>query len=157
MSVSWNNQIVRAPGAQASQRRTISAWGASRQRDIARTRVLVVGAGSVGLDVVQRLAATGLAEIGIMDFDRIDEINRDRMVGATRRDARLRRKKVDVANRLARSAATADQIQVHAYDTSICSPEGCRPPSTTTSSSPASTGPGHAPYSTLWLSLISSR
>lgn len=124
MSISWNDRIVLAPRPQASQHRTVSAWGAGQQQSIARTRVLVTGAGSVGLDVVQRLAATGLVEVGVMDFDRVDEVNRDRMVGATRRDARLRRKKVEVAARLARSAATAEQFQVHTHDTSICSPEG---------------------------------
>lgn len=124
MTISWNDRIVPAPLAQGSQDRTIAAWGEERQRDIARTKILVVGAGSVGLDVIQRLAATGLTEIGVMDFDRIDEVNRDRMVGATRRDARLRRKKVGVAARLARSAATAASFRVHSHDTSICSPEG---------------------------------
>ncbi|MGD4219247.1 ThiF family adenylyltransferase, partial [Xanthomonas citri pv. citri] len=86
--------------------------------------MLVVGAGSVGLDVLQRLAATGIVEIGVMDFDRVDVVNRDRMVGATRRDARLRRRKVDVAARLARLAATADGFKVYRHHTSICSPEG---------------------------------
>lgn len=124
MKVSWNNEVVAPPRAEASQHRTISAWGPDLQRDIARLRVLIVGVGSVGLDIVQRLAATGLLEIGVMDFDRVDEVNRDRMVGATRRDARLRRRKVDVGARLARSAATATDFRVHTHHTSVCSPEG---------------------------------
>jgi hypothetical protein len=124
LTLSWNDRIVPPPPPETSQDRTISAWGAELQRDIARLRVLVIGAGSVGLDVVQRLAATGLVEIGIMDFDRVHEVNRDRMVGATRRDARLRRRKVDVAARLARSAATANDFEAHRHHTSICSPDG---------------------------------
>lgn len=124
LTVSWNDEIVAPPRAEASQDRTISAWGPELQRDIARLRVLVVGAGSVGLDIVQRLAATGVVEIGVMDFDRVDEVNRDRMVGATRRDARLHRRKVGVAARLARSAATAAHFRVRSHHTSVCSPEG---------------------------------
>lgn len=124
LTVSWNDEVVAPPRAEASQDRTISAWGPELQRDIARLRVLVVGAGSVGLDIAQRLAATGVVEIGVMDFDRVDEVNRDRMVGATRRDARLHRRKVDVAARLARSAATAADFRVRSHHTSVCSPEG---------------------------------
>lgn len=124
LTVSWNDEFVPPARLEASQDRTISAWGADLQRDITRLRVLVVGAGSVGLDIIQRLAATGIVEIGIMDFDRVHEINRDRMVGATRRDARLRRRKVDIAARLARLAATADNFKAHRHHASICSPEG---------------------------------
>lgn len=124
LSVSWNNEVVPPARLEASQVRTISAWGDDAHRDITRLRVLVVGAGSVGLDVIQRLAATGIAEIGIMDFDRVHVVNRDRMVGATRRDARLCRRKVDVAARLARQAATAEPFTAYRHHTSICSPDG---------------------------------
>lgn len=64
--------------------------------------MLVVGVGSVGLDVAQRLAATGVLELGVMDYDSVETLNRDRMIGVTHHDARLRRRKVDVAARLAR-------------------------------------------------------
>lgn len=124
LTVSWNDEVVPAPPPEPSQDRTISAWGGDLHRDIVRLRVLVVGAGSVGLDIVQRLAATGIVEIGVMDFDRVHEVNRDRMIGATRRDARLRRRKVDVAARLARLAATAARFKIHRHHTSVCSPEG---------------------------------
>lgn len=124
LTLSWNDELVPPNRLEASQDRTISAWGEDLQRDIGRMRVLVVGAGSVGLDVVQRLAATGVAEVGIMDFDRVDEVNRDRMIGATRRDARLHRRKVDVAARLARLASTAQEFSVTRHYTSVCSPEG---------------------------------
>ena len=47
-------------GHGASQCGRVTAWGEAPDRDIARLRVLVVGRGSVGLDVAQRLAATGI-------------------------------------------------------------------------------------------------
>lgn len=121
---SWDDDLVPSLADAATQARTISAWGERLHRDITRLRVLVVGVGSVGLDIVQRLAATGILEIGVMDFDRIETLNRDRMIGATRRDARLRRRKVDIAARLARQAATAETFTVMRHHDSICSPTG---------------------------------
>jgi hypothetical protein len=86
----------------------------------------VVGAGSVGLDVAQRLAATGLVQVGVMDFDAVEEVNLDRMIGATRLDAALGRSKVAVAARLMTSAATARSFTVTRHETSITDPEGFR-------------------------------
>lgn len=124
MVTSWDEGLVPSLANAATQARTISAWGEQLHRDITRLRVLVVGVGSVGLDVVQRLAATGIVAIGVMDFDRIEALNRDRMIGATRRDARLRRRKVDIAARLARQAATAETFTVTRHHDSVCSPTG---------------------------------
>ena len=36
----------------------------------------MIGAGSVGLDVALRLAATGIVQVGAMDFDTMEIINR---------------------------------------------------------------------------------
>lgn len=124
MRVTWNDDLVAPNVHRAAQARTISAWGELRHRDITRLRVLVVGVGSVGLDVAQRLAATGIAEIGVMDYDRVELLNLDRMIGATRRDARLGRRKIDVAARLARRAATAANFAVYRHADSICTPTG---------------------------------
>ena len=121
---SWNDDLIASAIDTQTQARTISAWGDQLHRDIIRLRVLVVGVGSVGLDVVQRLAATGIKQIGVMDFDRIEILNLDRMIGATRRDARLRRRKVDIAARLARQAATAKTFTVTPHNDSVCSPTG---------------------------------
>jgi hypothetical protein len=59
-----------------------------------------------------------------MDYDIIKELNRDRMIGTTRTDARRRRRKVDVAYRQMSIAATADQPRFRRYPMSICTPEG---------------------------------
>ena len=61
-----------------AQPRSISAWGERLHRDITRLRVLVVGVGSLGLDVAQPLVASGILEFGVMDFDRVVTLNRDR-------------------------------------------------------------------------------
>lgn len=124
LRVNWNDAQVPVRTRSDFQQRTVSAWGEKAHADITRLRVLVVGAGSVGLDVIQRLAATGLNEIGVMDFDHVEPLNLDRMIGATRRDARLRRSKVDVAVRLARRSATASRFVVNPHKEDVCSDAG---------------------------------
>jgi hypothetical protein len=124
LRVTWNDELRAVPSVTASQERTVSSWGERAQSSISRLRVLVVGGGSVGLDVAQRLAATGLVTVGVMDYDAVENRNLDRMIGATRLDAALERSKVDVAARLMKSAATATHIDIRRHEVSIADPEG---------------------------------
>ncbi|MDQ4500747.1 ThiF family adenylyltransferase [Sinomonas sp. ASV322] len=126
LQVSWNERLVPVPSAMPSQFRTVSAWGDRTHADIARLRVLVVGSGSVGMDVAIRLAATGIQRVGVMDFDEVEEVNRDRLVAATRRDARLRIPKVDVAQRACVSASTSADFQFQRHHLSVTDLEGQR-------------------------------
>jgi hypothetical protein len=88
--------------------------------------VLVVGAGSVGLYIVESLARTGIEHIAVMDFDRVEFVNLDRLHAATHLDALLRRPKVDVARRLLRDAATAENPRHELFEESVCEPAGMR-------------------------------
>jgi len=124
LAVTWNDELRPAPRITRAQERTVSSWGHRTQSSIARLRVLVVGVGSVGLDVAQRLTATGLITVGVMDYDAVEHRNLDRMIGATRLDAALGRAKVDVAVRLMKSAATADDVKVRRHEVSITDPDG---------------------------------
>ena len=124
LKVSWNDAVVPPPEATERQSRTLSAWGDLCQSDLARRRVLVVGAGSVGLDIAVRLAASGLCHLTVMDFDIVEPHNLDRLIGAGRRDARLRRPKTHVAHREATRAATAAESSITISRLSICETEG---------------------------------
>lgn len=124
MCVSWNEDHCPSPTASSRQERTVSAWGDKCQADLARRRVLVVGAGSVGMDVVARLAASGIQRLTVMDFDVVEEKNLDRLIGAAQRDVRLRRPKIHVARRFALASSTAERPQFQFSDRSVCEPEG---------------------------------
>ncbi|MBV9766506.1 MAG: ThiF family adenylyltransferase [Acidobacteriaceae bacterium] len=124
LKLTWNDALRPPPPVQQSQRRTASGWGEKIQADLARLRVLVVGAGTVGLDVGPRLTATGIEHVGIMDFDLVEIINRDRMIGTVMLDVLLHRSKVSVAQRIMAGAATAANPHIAAYDQSICEPYG---------------------------------
>lgn len=124
LRVSYNHDLRPRPEPQLSQRRTTHAWGEEVQADLARLRVLVVGAGSVGLHIVESLARTGIAELGVLDFDRVEFMNLDRLHGATRLDAALRRLKIDVARRILRAAATARDARHEIHEESVCEPAG---------------------------------
>ena len=125
-AVSWNDAVQPPPRPSGRQLRTVSAWGESTQTDLARRKVLLVGAGSVGLDVFVRLAASGLCHLTVMDFDVVEGPNLDRLIGAARRDVRLRRPKTHVAHREAVQAATAATCRIAVSDRSICEPDGLR-------------------------------
>lgn len=124
LRVSWNDALRPAYDVQKTQIRTVSGWGTDQQHDLSRLRVLVVGLGSVGLDVAIRLASTGIESIGLMDFDVVEAKNLDRMIGATPTDAWLARRKTAVARRLVLRAATAPSPAIETFDLSVCEEAG---------------------------------
>jgi hypothetical protein len=124
LDISWNNELVPGARATGTQRRSVSCWGPDIHGSLVRRKVLVIGAGSVGLDVAVRLAATGMLNVGVMDFDSVEPGNLDRLIGATAADAAVGRAKTDVASRLMHTATTADGPTFTFYDNSVCEPSG---------------------------------
>lgn len=122
LRLSLNDDLRPRPPVQPSQERTVHAWGDKVQADLARLRILVVGAGSVGLHVVESLARTGVEHVAVMDFDRVEFLNLDRLSGATLLDALLRRPKIEVARRILAKAATAVRPVHELLEASVCEP-----------------------------------
>ncbi|MDV9170788.1 ThiF family adenylyltransferase [Streptomyces sp. W16] len=122
--VTFNDRLIPVPGATNRQTRTVSAWGQDAQNDLARLHVGVVGTGSVGMLVVEALARTGIQHLSLFDFDTVEDVNLDRLLHATPRDVRLLRAKTGIAARAARRSATATEVRVTSYETSVVEPDG---------------------------------
>lgn len=126
LKVSWNDDLVAPPSEEISHSRSVTCWGSRIQADLTRRSVLIVGAGSIGLDVALRLAATGMTRLGVMDFDRVEAKNLDRLIGARRTDVWLRKSKIEVARRLLRETSTAASPHIESWEYSICEPTGLK-------------------------------
>ncbi len=126
LRVTFNDRILAPPSASESLRRTISAWGQTRQANLARLRVGIVGAGSVGSIIAEALARTGFQHVKLIDFDTVEELNLDRLLHAYHRDARMARSKVQVLGKAIKRSATASPFEVEMIERSIVEEEGFR-------------------------------
>ena len=75
--------------------RQVRAFGQEGQSKIARCRVAVVGEGGIGSIVTVQLAHLGVRDIALIDADRVEESNLNRLAGATPSD--VGQLKVDLA------------------------------------------------------------
>jgi hypothetical protein len=107
---------------QPTQVATVSVWGSAHQADLARLRVGIIGLGSVGSIVAEGLARLGVTDFVLIDHDRVEQRNLDRLAGASRFD--IGRPKVRVAASHIRRVGTGSQIAVRAVNRSILSAAG---------------------------------
>lgn len=98
-------------------RRTFDTWGHDAQDVIARLHVGIVGLGSVGCIVAEAIARLGIARVTLIDPDRVEEHNLDRLLYGTVKD--IDRLKVDLAAQAMRNHATAETIQITALPVSV--------------------------------------
>jgi hypothetical protein len=126
LKVTWNDALRPPPIATDQQLRTVSAWGDDVQENLARLRVGIIGAGSVGAPVAEALARTGIAEIVLIDFDSVKLHNLDRLLHASRRDVQLACSKVGVLARHLKRSATSAEAKIEALEHSVVEEEGWR-------------------------------
>jgi hypothetical protein len=113
-----------APKPVESQEATVSVWGERAQADMVRTRIGIVGLGSVGSIVAEALARVGFIQISLIDFDVLEERNRDRTAGATTADVAAGLSKVQVAARNIASCATASALDLRVVRRSLLEADG---------------------------------
>ena len=93
--------------------RTINTWGNKCQRDISGLHFGIVGVGSVGCVIAEALARIGVEKLTLIDPDKIESHNLDRLLYATQKDTG--RLKVDVVSQHAKKSATAREFQIFPY------------------------------------------
>ena len=98
-------------------RRTYDTWGADVQSAISRLNVGVVGVGSVGCIVAEAMARIGVSRITLIDPDRVERHNLDRLLYGTTKD--IGKLKVDLAAKALRRNAVAENVHIDALPVSI--------------------------------------
>lgn len=113
-----------APEAENNQRydRQVMAFGARAQSTLNRMRAAIVGLGGTGSVVAQQLAYLGLGDFVLIDPDRVEETNLNRVVGANA--GSVGRTKVDVAAEMI--IGVRPQARVSRHETSVISEQGRR-------------------------------
>ena len=113
IQITFNDALLPPPPRRSNLERTIDTWGEVRQRDIARLRVGVVGVGSVGCIIAESLARIGIGQLVLIDPDRIEIHNLDRLLYASAENVGDR--KIDLVERYVRRGATTESIEVKTY------------------------------------------
>lgn len=117
LKIDFNDSLLKSNFDEDALARTISAWGLKTQKDISRMKVAIVGLGSVGSMIAECLARTGFANFILIDFDRIENRNRDRGMNIKKRD--IGKFKIDVIAKAIKENGTANKIHVECFPNSI--------------------------------------
>jgi adenylyltransferase/sulfurtransferase len=99
-----------------SRHLALTEIGAAGQDKLQAARVLVIGTGGLGSPAALYLAAAGIGNLGVLDFDRVDESNLQRQVLYD--TAGIGMPKAELARM--RLAALNPEIQVRAHQTELC-------------------------------------
>lgn len=96
---------------------TIPDLGLDGQRRLKAAKVLCIGAGGLGSPALMYLAAAGIGEIGIVDFDRVDYSNLQRQILHDTADVG----KLKIESAAERLAAINPAVKVTTYETRLTS------------------------------------
>lgn len=94
--------------------RQLPWFTAEGQQQLSRIQVGIVGLGGTGSHIAQLLAYLGIRQFVLVDPDRVEKTNLNRVV--TARDCDVGNLKVEVARRNIRSIAPDAVVQIHAED-----------------------------------------
>ena len=109
------NRLTNSEKIYYSRHLTLPEIGESGQQNLKKARVLVVGAGGLGVPVLQYLAAAGVGSIGIVDYDRVEIHNLHRqvlfgMADVGRLKAETAKEKLESQNPHIRILATTEKL-----------------------------------------------
>ena len=98
-----------------AQRHT-QLFGAGTIQRLREMSIAVIGCSGTGSPVIEQLARLGVGRLVIVDPDRIEERNLNRILNATREDAYLRRPKVEVMARAIAAMGFGTELDIIAED-----------------------------------------
>ena len=113
----FDNDLAPPPLRKEVLKRTFDTWGREFQNTIGRLHVGIVGLGSVGCIVAEAVARIGVAQVTLIDPDKVEEHNLDRLLYGAAKD--IGKLKVDLAAQAMRRSATANKIQITALPDSV--------------------------------------
>lgn len=105
---------------------TATVWGSRAQQQLVRTRIGIVGLGSVGSMVAEALSRMGLSRLTYIDHDSIEMRNLDRTCAATPADVLAGLSKVAVAGRATTVSHTASAVDLRLIADSVLRVAGYR-------------------------------
>lgn len=91
--------------------RQVQAFGNAGQEKLEQIRIGIVGVGGLGSLLAEGLARLGARRFILIDPDRVDETNRNRLLGLTEGDVRRKAFKVRIAEREVKRVSRDSQIQ----------------------------------------------
>ena len=113
LRVTYNDRLYPPPKRRRALLRTTDTWGEARQNDLSRLKIGVVGAGSVGCMVAESLARMGVEDLVLIDPDRVERHNLDRLLYAG--DADVGEFKANLVAQHLRRNATAEAFSVETH------------------------------------------
>jgi molybdopterin-synthase adenylyltransferase len=126
LEVSFADALLPPPEFREELKRTVSAWGEQAQQKLARLKFGVVGVGSVGSVVAECLARMGVQHIKLIDYDRVERHNLDRLLHAHVEDASAGCLKVDVIGAAIERSATAAKLVIERLPLAVTEMDGFR-------------------------------
>jgi hypothetical protein len=94
-------------------RRVAQTFGSGTYERLRQLKVGVVGCSGTGSPVIEQLARNCVGELVLVDPDRVEEKNLNRILNTTMDDARERRLKVDVARRSIEAMGLGTQVSTY--------------------------------------------
>lgn len=113
----YNDNLLPPSSRKEILKRTFDTWGPAHQNNIARLKVGIVGLGSVGCIVAEAMARLGVSNIVLIDPDKVEMHNLDRLLYGTTED--IGKYKVNVAGQLIKKHSTAKKVNIKELPFSI--------------------------------------
>ncbi len=113
----FNDHLAPPPKRKNMLRRTFDTWGTTHQNNIARLKVGIVGLGSVGCIVAEAIARIGINNVVLIDPDKVEEQNLDRLLYGTTDN--IGAYKVNVASEFIKKHSTANKVNVRTLPLSV--------------------------------------